>query len=168
MSVDQQAYMRAYRQRPEAQEKRRQYATDNAARIRELDKARHRRHRDKRLEYQREYARTHAAEAAARHAAWTLENRDRIREGAWRRRAQKHGATAVDFTHADWLDLLREHDGRCVYCQRSDVELTVDHDIPLRRNGQHTKSNIVPACRSCNVKKKNLTGQEFREKNNNA
>ncbi|MEJ5299560.1 MAG: HNH endonuclease [Thermodesulforhabdaceae bacterium] len=46
--------------------------------------------------------------------------------------------------------------GHCYYCGAAvpPNELTMDHIVPLVRGGRSTKSNIVPACKSCNNKKK--------------
>ncbi len=58
-----------------------------------------------------------------------------------------------DFTRADWWATLKEFDYRCAYCLRKMQRLTKDHVIPLHRGGNHTKSNIVPACKRCNSSK---------------
>jgi 5-methylcytosine-specific restriction endonuclease McrA len=49
--------------------------------------------------------------------------------------------------------MLNAYGHCCVYCGRKMQRLTQDHITPLSRGGNHTKSNIVPACRSCNSKK---------------
>lgn len=56
-------------------------------------------------------------------------------------------------TAEDWLELVRLHKNRCHYCRKRKL-LTIDHVIPLSKGGKHVKENIVPACRSCNSKKK--------------
>jgi 5-methylcytosine-specific restriction endonuclease McrA len=44
------------------------------------------------------------------------------------------------------------YDHRCVYCgKRAKGHLTQDHLTPLAKGGNHTKNNIVPACRKCNA-----------------
>ncbi len=55
--------------------------------------------------------------------------------------------------------------GRCYYCGRkvSPSELTMDHVIPLSRGGQSVRENLVPACKECNIKKKNLLPWEWEE-----
>lgn len=49
--------------------------------------------------------------------------------------------------------------GVCHYCEKhfKASELTMDHVIPISRGGKSTRSNVVPACVSCNRKKKYLT-----------
>jgi 5-methylcytosine-specific restriction endonuclease McrA len=58
-----------------------------------------------------------------------------------------------EFTAQDWAELLLDYDHRCAYCHKKDLCLTRDHIVPLSKGGHHTKSNIVPACQSCNSRK---------------
>ncbi|RJQ84277.1 MAG: HNH endonuclease [Desulfobacteraceae bacterium] len=53
--------------------------------------------------------------------------------------------------------------GLCYWCGLSVApkELTMDHIVPLARGGKTTKSNVVPACRSCNTQKKQLLPMEW-------
>ena len=53
----------------------------------------------------------------------------------------------------------------CFYCQESFHArlLTMDHVIPLTKGGLSVKSNLVPCCKSCNSKKKNLLPTEWTE-----
>lgn len=52
--------------------------------------------------------------------------------------------------------------GICHYCgkQFPPDELTMDHVIPVARGGKSERSNVVPACKSCNNEKKALTPAE--------
>jgi two-component system, OmpR family, phosphate regulon sensor histidine kinase PhoR len=53
--------------------------------------------------------------------------------------------------------------GVCYYCGRPipPGELTMDHIVPIARGGKSTKGNIVPACKECNNKKKQLLPMEW-------
>lgn len=53
--------------------------------------------------------------------------------------------------------------GICHYCgmKVAPKELTLDHLVPVSRGGKSTKTNCVPACKSCNNKKKNLLPMEW-------
>lgn len=66
-----------------------------------------------------------------------------------------------DLSKSDWQFVLDEFDHRCAYCQTNEHPLTIDHLLPLSRGGAHTKSNIVPACKSCNSSKGGKTLLEF-------
>lgn len=53
--------------------------------------------------------------------------------------------------------------GRCHYCGRETpaTALTMDHIVPVARGGKSTKGNVVPACKDCNNKKKQLLPMEW-------
>ena len=53
--------------------------------------------------------------------------------------------------------------GQCYYCGLSIAakELTMDHLVPIARGGRTTKGNVVPACKSCNNKKKQMLPMEW-------
>jgi 5-methylcytosine-specific restriction endonuclease McrA len=46
--------------------------------------------------------------------------------------------------------------GICYFCGEKfpPKELTMDHLVPLSRGGTSRKSNLVPACKECNTRKK--------------
>jgi 5-methylcytosine-specific restriction protein A len=53
--------------------------------------------------------------------------------------------------------------GRCHYCGRATppAELTMDHIVPVARGGRSVKGNLVPACKSCNIRKKQMLPIEW-------
>jgi len=53
--------------------------------------------------------------------------------------------------------------GCCYYCGHSfaPAGLTMDHIVPIARGGRSTKGNLVPACKHCNTKKKQLLPTEW-------
>lgn len=55
--------------------------------------------------------------------------------------------------------------GVCRYCGRSVParELTMDHVVPLARGGKTTKANVVPCCKACNTRKRQLLPMEWEE-----
>ena len=55
--------------------------------------------------------------------------------------------------------------GICHYCNNNFLpkELTMDHIIPLARGGKTQKFNLVPCCKECNTKKKQLLPSEWEE-----
>ncbi len=70
-----------------------------------------------------------------------------------RRRARLQNAPINDLTLAQWREIQAAWHYRCAYCGCQPPRLTQDHVIPLSKGGSHTKSNVVPACRSCNNRK---------------
>ena len=51
------------------------------------------------------------------------------------------------------LEIFNRDHYTCQYCGRETKELTLDHVIPRRRNGEHSWENIVAACMHCNRRK---------------
>lgn len=59
--------------------------------------------------------------------------------------------------------------GLCYYCGQkiAPTQLTMDHIVPIARGGKSTKGNVVPACKTCNTKKKQLLPMEWETYLNN-
>ncbi len=59
-----------------------------------------------------------------------------------------------------WKEQLAK--GECHYCHGhfAAAELTMDHIIPVARGGTSDKSNVVPACFTCNQSKSAQTPAE--------
>ena len=53
--------------------------------------------------------------------------------------------------------------GKCMYCGRkAGIDLMdVDHKNPFSKGGSDTKRNFQLLCRTCNVRKGNLTDKQF-------
>ena len=84
-------------------------------------------------------------------------NREPSRRNEDIRRARKSGATVGDLRLiAEWEKRWRRKPlVRCYWC-RSDIKPAVatrDHLVPLSRGGEHSASNLVVSCGSCNSKK---------------
>lgn len=78
-------------------------------------------------------------------------------------RAKQAGA-AKSITVEDRRRLLGYYGHRCAYCLRPESEvgtLALDHMVPLSRGGENAPDNLVPACQSCNSRKRNRTPLEF-------
>ena len=58
-------------------------------------------------------------------------------------------------------EINRLYASPCIYCG-SIEKISLDHVIPLKFGGRHTKGNIVPACQSCNSSKKNRLLMEWK------
>mgnify|MGYP001572792533 CR=1 FL=1 len=89
----------------------------------------------------------------ARQKRYTSKHMDHIRVKVARRRATKRNAVLNDLTGAQWGAIKAHYGHRCVYCGKKPGRLTQDHLTPLSRGGNHTASNVVPSCQSCNSKK---------------
>lgn len=58
-------------------------------------------------------------------------------------------------TLKEWVELKKQYNYTCPCCNRKEpeIKLTIDHIIPLAKNGKDTQDNIQPLCVSCNSKK---------------
>lgn len=80
-------------------------------------------------------------------------NKSAIYANVRQRRARKRNAGGR-VTAQEWQTRLIEFNFCCAYCLRPSGDLTQDHMQPLIKGGAHNIENIVPACRSCNSRKK--------------
>ena len=57
-------------------------------------------------------------------------------------------------------------DGRCALCGRKITlpEMTLDHIVPLDRNGEDSVNNLQCTCKSCNQFKANIRPTDFMER----
>ena len=125
--------------------------------------------RSKVREYWRRHNRLPSSKSAQKRYAKTAKGKARIL--ATRRRykaspkglasaardgAQRHkrlSAMDCSLTASEWAEIKTAHGHKCYYCGRKMERLTMDHVIPLVKNGKHTKEDVVPACQSCNSQK---------------
>jgi len=57
--------------------------------------------------------------------------------------------------------LLDKWGRKCVYCNKKNIPLEVEHIIPKSRGGSSRVSNLIISCRKCNLKKGSQTAEEF-------
>lgn len=57
--------------------------------------------------------------------------------------------------------LLEKWGRKCVYCNKTNIPLEVEHIIPKSREGTNRISNLTLSCSKCNLKKGNKTAIEF-------
>ena len=57
-------------------------------------------------------------------------------------------------------NILRRDNFTCQYCGEQERPLTVDHILPKSRGGLTSWTNVVVACKPCNLKKGNRTAIE--------
>lgn len=75
---------------------------------------------------------------------------------------KKERAKARTIRAGQWWKRKRST-GICHYCQHPfpPKELTMDHVIPLARGGRSEKYNLVPCCKDCNTKKRQMLPSEW-------
>lgn len=160
--AQQKVYSDSHREQIAAQ--RRAYREANREEIKAKDRAYRCANRDSILEKKRAYSAAHSAEIVAKVAAWQEANRDRYR--AWRREwdrshpeigrartaryLKRLRAAAGNLTDDLVAEVLSSTGGACVYCGRTDVDLTVDHVVALNSGGTNHRDNLTAACHLCN------------------
>ena len=119
------------------------------------------------LEKERQRARQRIASNPNRHkeqvCRWKKSNPEKVKAQNAIRRARKKSAHINDLTAQQWAATLGRYHYRCFYCGKQSEVLHQEHMIPLSRGGNHTASNIVPACPRCNYRKGTKTSEEFME-----
>lgn len=108
-------------------------------------------------EMARLYREAHKAEYAAYRKTETYRLNSAVQSHRRRMHVRMNGG---DFTAAEWRDKCALLGNVCIYCGEA-KRLTIDHKIPLSRGGANDISNVVPACASCNLKKRAMTAHEF-------
>lgn len=64
------------------------------------------------------------------------------------------------FTESEWEACKKYFDNKCACCGKEE-KLTQDHFIAATNNGEYTKNNILPICKSCNSSKLNYSFFEW-------
>jgi len=68
-------------------------------------------------------------------------------------RIRRHRLRNVgDFTIKEWKEIKEKYDYTCQICgeKEPNIELTIDHIVPICRGGKNIMENIQPLCRYCN------------------
>lgn len=83
----------------------------------------------------------------------------KFREAFHKRKAMKE-ALKVTLTNEEWEQALFFFNHKCAYCG-SKKKLTQEHIIPVVKEGDYTKENIIPACGTCNSSKRDKDLEEW-------
>jgi len=90
-------------------------------------------------------------------------NKERIYEYVYKR-FETSKNLPFNFTNKDWKETLKHFNNECAYCGDKNNNLQKEHVIPVSKGGGYVKTNIVPACPSCNMSKSNRYMEEWYEK----
>lgn len=96
------------------------------------------------------YRKEHPEQRLVLALAYAKRNPEKVNARNRRYQLRKRGAAISDFTLKQWQWLKELYAYACVYCGREMQRLTQDHVVPISKHGNHTLSNIVPACGACN------------------
>jgi len=140
-------------QKEKARARAKAWHEENREHDRIASRIRYRANTEEILTWQKAYYQTHKADKATYDAKYRKANQAKRSAAEQRRRANKNLTTSNTLTLAQWEEIKRIYGHRCVYCGRKMKQLTQDHLTPLAKQGEHSASNVVPACRSCNSTK---------------
>jgi hypothetical protein len=70
-----------------------------------------------------------------------------------KRRETRKRTNGGSFTFIEWEELKNNCQYTCQRCLKSEpeIKLTVDHIVPISKNGQDSIDNIQPLCTLCNM-----------------
>ena len=102
---------------------------------------------------------------------WNSENKDRVlgyiqkyrslhpeqMTKSSRKRREIFKNVVGNFTLAEWISLCNKFGNKCLWCERTDRKLTIDHVVPITKGGTNYIDNIQPLCVNCNARKNNST-----------
>ena len=66
--------------------------------------------------------------------------------------ANRQSAVSCGMSKPEVLQWRKEQPDICMYCGAT-TNLTIDHIVPLSKDGTHTADNLTVACKSCNASK---------------
>ena len=127
-------------------EHRKQYYEDNKEKILEKAKQYYQNNKDKFYEYSKQYYQSPQGKVA------TFNNRQR--------RRTREDQLGTGITKEQWLEMMRFFGWKCAYSGeylggKDNFNRTIDHIIPISKNGPHEIWNLVPMARSLNSSKNN-------------
>ena len=99
----------------------------------------------------------HPGEMVEIRKKWKLANPEKYKANSAKanyKRRRLLANTRCDLTLAQWQEIKAFYKYRCAFCNKK-TKLTQDHFVPVSKGGEHTASNIIPLCLSCNCTKGN-------------
>ena len=147
-----------------------QYYEENKGEILERQKEYREEHEDYYKEYSKKYYENNKEEISERHSNYYKENKEKIDEynNKWRKENQdkwfNYGSNRREkinsngITKEQWIEMMDFFSWKCAYSDKKlgnnkDNIRTVDHIVPLAKNGEHEIWNCVPMYRPYNSSK---------------
>ncbi len=143
-------------------ERSRVYRINNSAIISECS----RNYRLKNIDRLNKYYEENKERISIRGKKYRLNNKDKINEQRREyyknnkekvcNKVHRHNAKKKSLPHTlttkQWKEIKFKFNNSCAYCGGG-YSMTQDHFIPLSKDGEYTRDNIIPACKKCNCSK---------------
>ena len=142
-------YNKKYREKYKLRIK--EYREEHKKELNELQKQWYDSNKEKKLEYCMAWYDKNKERVIERQKQYRRNNKDKINIQTNLRRARKCRLLS-NLTLDQWVEIKNYFNNKCAYCGK-EFPLEQDHFIPLSKGGEYSKSNIIPACRSCNASK---------------
>lgn len=128
--------------------------------------------KDKIMQYCKEWQKENRTKTNRTNQKWKKNNPEKVRlnnikghksyneKYPERKKLADHKRNAIirklnfGFTDKDWNNCLYYFDNKCAYCDRKLGKPTLEHFIPVIKNGELSRWNVIPACKSCNSSKR--------------
>lgn len=136
------------------------YTLKNRSKINNRKREYYKNNKKKFSDYYHEYNKNNKEYNRQKAKKWAESNKERYRENqklyAHKRRVLLKNVKH-DFNKEEWKkcqEFFSDEKGKyCAYCGKHTENITLDHVIPVIKNGSHTKENILPSCSNCNSQK---------------
>ena len=134
-----------------AREYWRKWYAENREKVREKYRKWYAENLEQQRERERKRRAEHPEQVRENYRKWNINNPEKVLENNRTYRARKKG-NGGKITAKEWLWLKEFYDFTCLACERKEpeIELTLDHVIPLKLGGKNSIDNAQPLCRSCN------------------
>ncbi len=139
---------------------RAEYRARNVETIKAEQRNAYLKNRDQRIAYATNWVNNNKDRHKTFASNWKHNNKLAVSASARKRRARlkENGIFLITVK-----EIKRLYSSTCFYCG-SNKQITIDHVIAIARGGTDGIGNLVPACKSCNSKKRDLTIMEWRKK----
>ena len=136
-----------------------QYQEDNKQHKQEYDKQYYQDNKEQRCNYSREYRKEHKNDKDYKERdkeskeKWLRNNQEKRKEVSKRNRHKRRSQIKGEiYTNEQWQECLKFFDFKCAY-SGLDINLSIDHIIPLSEGGNNYIWNLVPMFKNYNSSK---------------
>lgn len=144
------------------QEIRRNYLQENKEEIAIKLNKNYEENKEYRLECRKEYYKKNKEKVRETIRQYSKENPHISRQYRQRRKALERKLPHT-LTIEEWNNTKKYFNNSCAYCGITEAEhlkkhneqLHQEHFIPISKDGEYTRNNIIPACKTCNGSKNN-------------